>query len=60
MPRRWRTPKKKDGYPITRPLFIYTAGEPAGSVKTYLDWILGKEGQEVVVKLGYVSVRDHE
>ena len=25
--------KKKDGYPITRPLLIYTAGEPTGEVQ---------------------------
>src|SRR5512135_1469465 len=28
-------------YPIARPLFMYTPGEPQGEVKTYLDWILG-------------------
>jgi phosphate transport system substrate-binding protein len=52
--------KQQGGYPITRPLLIYTAGEPAGQVKAFLDWILGKEGQEVVLELGYVPVRDHE
>lgn len=47
----------KDGsYPITRPLLIYTAGEPAGPVKEYLDWILSAEGQTVVRELGYVSL----
>ncbi|HET7376662.1 MAG TPA: PstS family phosphate ABC transporter substrate-binding protein, partial [Anaerolineae bacterium] len=32
-------------YPIARPLFMYTPGEPQGDVKTYLDWIRGPEGQ---------------
>ena len=32
-------------YPIARPLFMYTPGEPQGDVKTYLDWILGPDGQ---------------
>jgi phosphate transport system substrate-binding protein len=41
-------------YPITRPLQIYVIGEPTGPIRQYLDWILSKEGQQVVVKLGYV------
>ena len=52
--------RKKNGYPITRPLLIYTAGEPSGKVKEFLDWILAKPGPAVVVELGYVPVRDHE
>lgn len=47
-------------YPITRPLLIYSAGEPTGPVKAYLDWILSPEGQAVVRELGYVPLGDHE
>ena len=43
-------------YPISRPLYVYTAGEPAGAVKDYLDWILS-EGQALVPKLGFVPLR---
>jgi phosphate transport system substrate-binding protein len=50
--------KTDGGYPITRPLLIYTAGEPQGEVKKFLDWILGREGQQVVIKTGYVPVGD--
>jgi phosphate transport system substrate-binding protein len=48
--------KKTNGYPITRPLLIYTAGEPSGKVKDFLDWILAKPGQAVVVELGFVPL----
>jgi phosphate transport system substrate-binding protein len=44
-------------YPITRPLQIYTIGEPTGYIKEYLDWILSPEGQKVVLALGYVPVK---
>ena len=44
-------------YPIARPLFCYTLGEPKGEQKKYLDWCLGPEGQEIVEKSGYVSTR---
>lgn len=45
----------KDGsYPITRPLYIYTAGKPEGLLKEYLDWINSLEGQKVILDLGYV------
>lgn len=43
-------------YPISRPLYIYTAGEPRGQVKTYLDWVVGKQGQRLVSKLGFVPL----
>lgn len=43
-------------YPLTRPLQIYTVGEPTGAVKEYLDWIMSKEGQEIVQKVGYVPL----
>ena len=42
-------------YPIARPLFMYTLGEPEGKVKEYLDWCLGPEGQKLVVDNGYVA-----
>ena len=44
-------------YPISRPLFMYTNGEPKGKVKDYLDWILSDEGQCIILKKGYASVR---
>lgn len=47
----------KDGsYNIARPLLMYSAGEPAGVSKAYIDWILSTDGQAVVSELGFVSV----
>jgi phosphate transport system substrate-binding protein len=43
-------------YPISRPLYMYTAGEPTGQVKEYMDWILN-EGQASVAELGFVPLR---
>ena len=40
-------------YPIARPLLMYTNGEPTGKVKAYLDWILSKEGQDILQEKGY-------
>lgn len=48
---------KSGTYPITRPLYIYTLGEPQGIVKNYLDWIYGETGQGIVVQLGYVPLK---
>ncbi len=44
-------------YPIARPLFMYTPGAPQGEVKTYLEWILGPEGQKIVGDLGFVPLK---
>lgn len=43
-------------YPIARPLYMYSLGEPTGEIKAYLDWILSVEGQKIVQKLGFVPV----
>ena len=43
-------------YPISRPLYMYTAGEPSGQIKTYLDWLMG-DGQALVLKLGFVPLK---
>ena len=40
-------------YPIARPLFMYTNGEPQGAIKSYLDWILSDEGQCIILDKGY-------
>ncbi len=43
-------------YPIARPLYMYSLGEPVGAVKTYLDWIFSAEGQKIVEKRGFVPL----
>lgn len=43
-------------YPIARDLYMYTAGDPVGAVKEYLDWILSPEAQQIVKDLGFVPV----
>jgi len=43
-------------YPISRPLFVYTNGAPAGLVKSFTDFVLSKEGQEVVLATDFVPI----
>jgi phosphate transport system substrate-binding protein len=43
-------------YPMSRPLFLLTDGEPMGNVKTFVDFLLGSRGQELVRKHGYLSL----
>jgi phosphate transport system substrate-binding protein len=43
-------------YPIARPLFMYTAGEPPRPIADYIDWIEGP-GQRLVKELGFVPLR---
>ena len=45
-------------YPIARPLFMYTNGEPTGVVGAYIGWIKGAEGQGVLRDKGYVPLKD--
>lgn len=47
----------KDGsYPISRYLYMYSNGEADGVMKAYLDWILGADGQAIVVDQGFVPL----
>jgi len=45
-------------YPLARNLFMYTAGEPTGARADYLDWILSKDGHDIVAQLGFVPLVD--
>jgi phosphate transport system substrate-binding protein len=44
-------------YPISRKLYLYTAGEPTGEVKAYIDWILSPAGQKIVEQEGFVPLK---
>jgi phosphate transport system substrate-binding protein len=44
-------------YPVSRPLFLYTNGQPQGLVKKFVDFCLSKEGQEIVLKTDFVPVK---
>jgi phosphate transport system substrate-binding protein len=44
-------------YPISRPLFFYTNGEPKGSVKEFLDFCLSEEGQRIVLETDFVPIK---
>ena len=45
-------------YPIARPLFMYTAGEPEGAIGEYIDWVLSDEGQCIIYDKGYAPRGD--
>jgi phosphate transport system substrate-binding protein len=40
-------------YPLARPLYWYTVGEPTGDIKKLVDWVLSPAGQKVVTDVGY-------
>lgn len=44
-------------YPISRPLYVYTAGKPEGKVKDFVDFMLGTDGQQIVKEQGYIPVK---
>ena len=45
-------------YPLSRPLFLLTKGEPEGAAKTLVDFMLGERGQELVKIHGYLRLKD--
>ncbi len=46
----------KKTYPLSRPLFVYTNGEPQGIVKRFLDFALSPTGQKQFTETGFVPV----
>ncbi len=45
---------RKGFYYISRPLLIYTNGQPQGLVKEFIDFALSEEGQEIVKQIDFV------
>lgn len=43
-------------YPISRDLYMYSAGQPTGETRQYLDWVLSSEAQQIVSALGFVPI----
>jgi phosphate transport system substrate-binding protein len=44
-------------YPISRPLLLYTNGQPQGLIKRFIDFALSDEGQKIVQSTDFVPVR---
>jgi len=48
----------KDGtYPLSRPLFFYLRPKASNEIKAFTDWVLSKDGQAIVVKVGYFPIK---
>jgi phosphate transport system substrate-binding protein len=43
-------------YPIARPLYMYTDGQPAGVVAGFINFVLSPAGQKLVAREGFVPV----
>lgn len=43
-------------YPMSRPLFLLTNGEPTGEAKAFVEFVLSERGQALVRKHGYLSL----
>lgn len=41
-------------YPISRELYMYTAGDPSPEVQAYLDWTQSEMAHKITIKAGYV------
>lgn len=43
-------------WPLARDLYLFTNGQPAGDVKTLIDYALSPEGQVSVKEVGFVPL----
>lgn len=50
-------PKNKAEYPLSRKLYYYTANEPTGASKKFLDWAIhSAPAKEIITKVGFIPV----
>jgi phosphate transport system substrate-binding protein len=47
-------------YPIARPMFMYTPGQPSPHIEHYINWILTDAGQKIVEESGYVPLKKEQ
>jgi phosphate transport system substrate-binding protein len=45
-------------YPISRYLYWYFAGQPAGEIRKLAEWVVSKDGQAVVENVGYYPLSE--
>jgi phosphate transport system substrate-binding protein len=45
-------------YPFSRELYMYTDGEPHGSIAKYIAFVKSAEGQKIVAREGFVPLMD--
>jgi phosphate transport system substrate-binding protein len=50
------TTVKSGQYSISRPLHLYTDGEPSGQIKKFVDFCLSPTGQKIVRETGYIAI----
>ena len=48
---------KAGKYPIVRPLYFYYDTKKEASVKPFVNFVLSAEGQELIDKVGYLSLK---
>ncbi|MET8495930.1 phosphate ABC transporter substrate-binding protein [Streptomyces microflavus] len=44
-------------YPMNRPLYLITDGEPEGDAKKFIDYLLSEKGQSLLEPHGYLSLK---
>lgn len=58
---RYVLPKEEEilsgSYPVSRLLYFYLKERPSSVTKSFIDWVIGKEGQAVVSEVGYLPTK---
>lgn len=45
-------------YPFSRPLYVYTNGEPTGVAKEFIQWVLSPAAHPTIISSGFVPLPD--
>ena len=49
-------PASVKDFPLARPTYLYTAGEPAGNTKAFIDFCFSPAGAAIITKTGFVPL----
>jgi phosphate transport system substrate-binding protein len=44
-------------YPLSRALYLYTNGKPQGDIKAFIDFVLGRDGKQIIEQEGFVGLK---
>lgn len=55
--RSWPDPARVKDYPLARPTYLYTNGEPQGGLRAFIDFCRSPVGGAIITKNGFVALR---
>ncbi|MFO1441044.1 MAG: PstS family phosphate ABC transporter substrate-binding protein [Verrucomicrobiaceae bacterium] len=54
----WPDPAHVKDYPLARPTYLYTNGEPQGAIRAFIDFCFSPKGRDIIKQGGFVPLSE--